>query len=255
VTDVPRHARDKSESGIYHIMLRGINKQDIFEDDEDRQRLLETIKHYKTISKYEIFGYCFMSNHVHILVKETEEPVSSAIKRICGSYAYWYNWKYNRCGHLFQERYKSEIVEDEDYFLTVLRYIHNNPVKAGISVNARDYRWSSYNEYMGKAVIADTDFALGIFSDDRKKAVEIFVEYTNEPNEDKCLEIEEMTRITDDEIRKHLAYMGISSMSDLQHLEKAKRHEIIRSVKTINGISVRQLSRVTGISKSVIDRA
>lgn len=252
---MPRHARDKSESGIYHIMLRGINKQDIFEDDEDRQRLLETIKHYKTISKYEIYGYCLMSNHVHILVKETEKPISSAIKRICGSYVYWYNWKYSRCGHLFQERYKSEIVEDEGYFLTVLRYIHHNPIKAGLSINVKDYNWSSYNEYMGKAVVVDIDFAMDIFSSGRKKALELFEKYMNEPNEDKGLEIEEMTRITDSEIREHLACIGISNISDLQHLEKAKRDEIIRSFKSINGISVRQLSRVTGISKSVIDRA
>ncbi|HWT73806.1 MAG TPA: transposase, partial [Mobilitalea sp.] len=101
----------------------------------------------------------------------------------------------------------------------------------------------------------DIDFAMDIFSSGRKKALELFEKYMNEPNEDKGLEIEEMTRITDSEIREHLACIGISNISDLQHLEKAKRDEIIRSFKSINGISVRQLSRVTGISKSVIDRA
>mgnify|MGYP000862516675 CR=1 FL=1 len=81
-----------------------------------------------------------MSNHVYLLLTETEEPISVAIKRICSSYVYWYNWKYGRCGHLFQERYKSETVENDAYLLTELRYIHQNPVKAGLSRSIRDYR-------------------------------------------------------------------------------------------------------------------
>ena len=85
---MPRYARRKSESGIYHIMLRGSNRQDIFGDDEDRQRFIETIKHYKTISHYEIYGYCLMSNHVHLLVGEKDETLATAIKRISGSYVY-----------------------------------------------------------------------------------------------------------------------------------------------------------------------
>jgi len=78
--DVPRYAREKSESGIYHIMIRGINRQDIFEDNEDRQRFIETIKKYKTVSKYEVHGYCLMSNHVHMLIKEVEEPKLSGTR-------------------------------------------------------------------------------------------------------------------------------------------------------------------------------
>ena len=105
VVTLARYARRKSESGIYHIMLRGINRQDIFEDEEDKKRFIETIKHYKTVSQYEMYGYCLMSNHVHLLVGEKDESLAAAIKRISGSYVYWYNKKYGRCGHLFQERY------------------------------------------------------------------------------------------------------------------------------------------------------
>ena len=129
---MPRQAREKSSSGIYHVMLRGINRQNIFEDDRDRQRFIETILYYKTISNYELYGYCLMDNHIHLLIKEKDESISKAIKRICSSYVYWYNQKYERCGHLFQERYKSEVVETEGYFLTVIRYIHQNPIKAGL---------------------------------------------------------------------------------------------------------------------------
>lgn len=249
-----RYARKKSESGIFHVMLRGINKQTIFEDDEDRERFLETIERYKTVSKYEIYGYCLMSNHVHLLLKETEEPISAIIKRICSSYVYWYNWKYERCGHLFQERYKSETVENEGYLLTVLRYIHQNPVKAGLSKNIKEYKWSSYNEYAGKTAIVDTGFVLQIFSVDREKAVSSFIAHSNEQNEDKCLDYDKKNRLTDNDIRKYFEKLGIENISELQKLEKNKRNLIIKEIKAIEGVTIRQLSRITGISKSVIDR-
>jgi len=109
---VPRQARKKSASGIYHIVLRGINQQVIFEDEEDNNKFIETIKTYKAISGYKIYAYCLMSNHVHLLLKVEKEDLDLIIKRIAGSYVYWYNWKYHRRGHLFQDRFKSEPVED-----------------------------------------------------------------------------------------------------------------------------------------------
>ena len=118
-----KRARERSNTGIYHIMIRGINRQAIFEDDEDRMRFIDTLREYKDISKYEIYGYCLMYNHMHLLIKEIDESISLIIKRICSSYVHWYNTKNERLGHLFQERFKSEVVENDGYFLTVLRYI------------------------------------------------------------------------------------------------------------------------------------
>lgn len=89
---MPRNAREKCDTGIYHIMLMGINKETFFKDDEDR--FLDTIARFQAVSKYEIYGFYLNWNHVHMLLKETEEPISAAIKRICSSYIYCYNWKY-----------------------------------------------------------------------------------------------------------------------------------------------------------------
>ena len=251
---MPRYSRVRSVSGIYHVMLRGINKQIIFESDADRYRFVKTIDRFKVISKYEVYGYCLMSNHVHLLLKETDEPISTAIKRICSSYVYWYNWKYERCGHLFQERYKSEIVESDCHLLTVLRYIHQNPVKAGMSENAKGYPWSSYNDYVTNSKIVDADFVFSMFSADKKKAVRLFCEHTNMLNEDRCLDISEKSRLTDNAVNKYLAKLDVKSISELQQSEIKKRNEIIRELKAIEGVTIRQLARVTGISKSVIDR-
>ena len=129
---MPRQARKKSNSGIYHIILRGVNRQQIFEDNEDYYKFLQVVEESKAISGFELFAYCLMSNHIHLLLKEIQEPIEQIMKRITTRFVYWYNIKYQRSGHLFQDRYKSEPVEDDAYFLTVIRYIHQNPVKAEI---------------------------------------------------------------------------------------------------------------------------
>lgn len=250
-----RRAREKSSTGIYHVMIRGINRQAIFEDDEDRMRFIDTLREYKDISKYEIYGYCLMNNHVHLLIKERDEPISLIIKRICSSYVYWYNTKYERCGHLFQERFKSEVVEDDGYFLTVLRYIHQNPVKARIAENVSQAKWTSYKEYVEKARFVDIDFGLNYFSKYRAKAILRFIEFMNKENEDKCLDYLENIRLSDDEVRDHIKKLGIINSTAFQQLGKEKRDEILGGLKKMEGVTVRQIARVTGISKSVIDRA
>lgn len=120
---MPRRAREKSESGIFHIILRGQNKQIIFEDEEDTEKFLQTIQDCRSKSGFKIYGYCLMGNHVHLLLHELNEKTEIIMRRIGASYVYWYNWKYQRCGHLFQDRYKIEPIKDDRQFFAVLRYI------------------------------------------------------------------------------------------------------------------------------------
>ena len=108
---MPRTERKKSITGIYHVMLRGINKQQIFEDDEDNGKFLQTICDCKALSGFELYGYCLMGNHAHLLMKEGEESLGQVFRRIGARYVYWYNRKYKRCGHLFQDRFRSETIE------------------------------------------------------------------------------------------------------------------------------------------------
>jgi putative transposase len=252
---MPREPRRKSINGIYHIMLRGINRQTIFEDDEDRLRLLETIKRYKDISKFKIYCYCFMDNHIHLLMKETEESISKVIQRISASYVYWYNCKYERCGHLFQERFKSENVDTANYFLTVLRYIHQNPVKAGLSNNVFECKWTSIDAYFSNKNLVDIDFGLNMFSPDRCKAIQLFTDYMKIINDDdQCLDDNLKVRMSDSEVKSHLVKLGIINNSILQQVDRGTRDAIILELKKLDGVTIRQLSRITGISKSVIDR-
>lgn len=250
---MPRKAREKSSSGIYHIMVRGINRQDLFEDDEDRQRFIETLELYKEKSGFRIYGYCMMSNHIHIILKEEKEPISLIMKRISSSYVYYYNLKHGRCGHLFQERFKSEVVENDSYFLTVLRYIHQNPIKANMVKKLKEYKWSSYNEYINKSKIIDTEFAFKIFSEDKDTAIQRFINFNNEKNEDKCLEYQENKKMNDTEAREIIRdIIKVKNISEIQRFEKEKRNKIIKKIKDVEGISIRQIARITGLSYNIV---
>ena len=244
---MPRQARKKSESGIYHIMLRGINQQVIFECDEDKEKFLQTLNHYRAISEYKIFAYCLMSNHIHVLLKVEKENLDLILKRIAGSYVYWYNWKYRRNGHLFQDRFKSEPVDDDSYFFTVLRYIHQNPIKGGICKNAKDYKYSSYNEYLSEPFLTDTDFCYSIIDKEQ------FINFHNELNYDNCLDIEENNfRLTDEEAKRIIQKISnCKTITDFQNLDIKKRDKYLKNFRE-KGLSIRQLSRLTGISFNIV---
>ena len=155
-----RKARTHSDSGVYHVILRGVNKQQIFECTEDYQRFLNILRTLTVREQDEsghrskpncvVYAYCLMGNHVHLLIKESSETLTQIMKRISSSYVYYYNHKYGRIGHLFQERFKSQPVGDWGYFLTLLRYIHQNPLKPRLVTSLREYRWSSWLEYIGQ---------------------------------------------------------------------------------------------------------
>ncbi len=248
---MPRQARKHSESGIYHVMLRGINQQQIFEDTEDCDRFIQILHECKAVSEFKLFAYCLMNNHIHLLIKPEKEPIEQVFKRIGARYVYWFNVKYQRVGHLFQDRFKSEAVEDDEYFLTVLRYIHQNPTKAGICKKIENYKYSSYQEYITKSWLVDTDFVFDMISKSE------FIRYNNTSNCDKCLEIEDTPKIrVTDELAKRIIkkVSNCEILSDFQKLDSKSRDEYIAILKQ-NGLSIRQISRLTGISYYIVQRS
>lgn len=249
---MPRKAREKSQSGIYHIIMRGINRQNIFEDEEDYIKFKQAVIQYKDKSGYEIYAYCLMENHVHILIRVGKEPLEQIMRRICGSYVYWYNLKYQRIGNLFQDRFKSEPVDDESYLLTVVRYIHQNPLKVGSDIQ---YKWSSYKEYTGEAQLIETNVVLTILSEDKGRAVKRFIEYNSETNKEKCLDIEEKQRITDQEAMNIIRDVcNLKYATEIQNFDPLKRDKCLKEIKEKYGLSIRQIERLTGINRGIISR-
>lgn len=199
---MPRTSRVKSKSGTYHIIMRGINRQTLFEDEEDYIRFVQTLERYKEVCGYSLYAYCLMGNHVHLLLKEDKHPLETIMRKICGSYVLWYNKKYDRVGYLFQDRFKSEPVEDEAYFLTAIRYIFQNPLKANLVTEISNYAWTNYVNYMVEDKGAAIDFVFDIFNKNREKAIKSFIHYINRENNDECLDIFQRHQITDDDARE-----------------------------------------------------
>jgi len=251
-----RKARQKSESGIYHIIIRGINRQNIFEDEEDRIRFLQVLQKYKDKSGYEIHAYCLMGNHVHMLIKTCVEPLAQIMRRICGSYVYWYNLKYSRIGNLFQDRFKSEPVENNNYFLTVLRYIHANPIKAGLVKDIKNYKWSSYSEYLGVAKLITVDYTLNLLNTYGEKVLRDFIKYNNELNANLCLDVDENIKISDHEARNIIKRISKTlNTTELQTLDIPIRNKCLKELKEKYNMSIRQIERLTGISRGVVYNA
>lgn len=253
---MPRTARRKSESSIYHIMARGINHQDIFTDRWDKEKYLNILARYREKIEFDVYAYCLMNNHVHLLIREGNEELSNTMKRIGTSYVYWYNWQYNRKGHLFQDRFRSEPVENEVYFLAVLRYIHQNPVKAGLSREVGLYPWSSYREYTSKKKLVDVDYALSLFDENRDIAVARFKAFNGESNQDQCLEMAEQVKTLSDREVKLVALekYGVE-LAFLQQEPPETQREVLRYLRGMEGCSIRQLSHLSGIHPSRIYRA
>jgi len=252
---LPRKARQKSENGIYHIIMRGINRQVIFNEDEDCHKFLQTLQHYKKISGYKVYAYCLMSNHIHLLMKIEHEPLEQVMRRICGKFVYWYNKKYDRAGYLFQDRFKSEPVEEESYLLTVIRYIHQNPLKATLGKRLEHYPWSSYNAYTQPDSLIDKDFVLNIFGSNRERALNEFVNFNNQNTEEKCMDIEEIQRITDQDALKIIKQVcSIKRADEILGFDKKNRDHFLRKLRN-EGLSVRQLERLTGVNRGIIQKA
>ena len=230
-------------------MLRGINQQQIFEEAEDYQKFLEVLKDCKEVSEFELYAYCLMGNHVHMLIKENKEPIEQIVKRIGSRFVYWYNVKYGRKGHLFQDRYKSEPVDTDEYFLTVLRYIHNNPVKAGITKDMFSYSFSSATAYTGTSnSLVDIDSVYKIC--DRTTLIEFFTQ----SSDDKCMDVDDKksNRINDAlAISVAMDYFGVDNPEQIPTLPKKILLSAVSDLVK-RGVSERQISAITKLSRYAI---
>ena len=245
---MPRKARKNSSIGYYHVVIKGNGSQNLFEDEADFRRFFHTLERYLQEEPFEILAYCLMDNHVHLLI-HAEHDLDRIMKRIMCSYVFYFNTKYERTGHLFQDRYKSEPVEDEQYLLAIVRYIHNNPVKAGISTR-EDYPWSSWHEYVGRPLIVSAGLVLSI-SGGRQG----FIRLSKSARNIECMDIPDSHRLSDKnaaELARSL--LAFEDLHQLQKMEKEDRDRAVRILK-MHGMSVRQITRLTGISKTLVAEA
>lgn len=259
---MPRGRRIKSQSGYYHVMLRGNEKKNIFNDEGDKKRFIKILGEKKENGEFYLPAFCLMSNHVHLMIKEGSEDLSNSIKRIGVSYVSYFNNKYDRVGHLFYDRFRSEPVENESYVIALVRYIHKNPVKAGIVKSAIEYRWSSYNCYLNylnqkdkECKIVDADLILDMLSENKVKAVKILKDFMDKSDEkDIFIDIDEKI---DMDMAKELFYnmgysMGIVNIEDPTIRRSREWSNLIKKFKKETGLSIRDIAFITGISSYAV---
>lgn len=248
-----RAKRQESASDIYHIVSRGCGRQILFEDDADRKKYLSFLKEGLDQNGAILFAWCLMGNHVHLLIKCPIDTLSNLMRALNSSYSMYFNKRHDRVGHLMQGRFKSEPIETDEYFLTALRYIHRNPEKAQISLTV-NYPWSSYAEYLrgdSSPSIANTAFALELLDGPAG-----FASFHQEDDPAApCIDAERgRMRLTDDD-----ALIVASKILDTYRIEsvvslpKEKRDDALCALKAAN-LSVRQIERLTGISRSVVSK-
>ncbi len=238
-----RQPRQQSVTNVYHVIQRGINRTLIFFEDADRRMFLEMLKS-QVCDSFEVYCYCLMDNHIHLIVKSGQ--LSFYIHRILTSYAIWFNRKYERGGYVFQNRFRSEVIEEEGYLLRCLRYFLQNPLKAGVCRRVSAYAWSSYRAYYG----AEDSFVATGFLSLFFEGEEDFRAFVAEEEAGTFMDIG--CRLKDCEVREVLKEMLEGRAFDV--LDRVEQKRILKKLKQDERIGQRQLARITGIDLNMIRR-
>jgi putative transposase len=173
---VPRRLRVHVPGGFYHVTLRGNHQSDIFRSDGDRRLLNVIVANAIEKFKSRLHAYCWMTNHVHLLVQVGTEPLARPMRKIAAEFARAMQIKLATTGHFFERRYHARLVDTDSYLLELVRYIHLNPVRAGIMGDASQFPWSSHHAYVGSRVEpwVTTDFVLQMFAANGASGIEAY---------------------------------------------------------------------------------
>jgi len=252
---MPRLPRKYGSTGIYHITLRGVDHQKLFLRDDDFVYFLNSLLRATTAGNAKVLAYCLMHNHIHLLLEEGSESVSETVKRFATSYAGHFNKKYMRVGPLYQSRFWSQAVEDDAYLLTVLLYIHFNPVKAGICERPEQYRWSSR-----WALTTSRSAVLNIGRLNELVPIEVLLaeEKTYDPAKTKELDLLGPNRPSNTWSDPEMWEMVIDIAPVTTGLEFRLLDNIIQraAVRTwrATGISMRRIAQLTSYSRPIISQ-
>ena len=245
---MPRTSRIRSESGFYHVIFRGNGKQLLFESDEDRVCFLSLLKEKVLGQGISLIAWCLMSNHIHLLLDDLQNNLSHAMHALATAYARHFNDATGHVGAVFQGRFTSVPIKDNEQLLQVVRYIHDNPEKAGIAP-FREYRWSSYREYLSGAHLINDKLVLELIG-----GREHFEEFSRSERYSGYY-VRSGKRVSDeDAMLAARNVLGDVPPTDVKGIEKARRDDALRALRQA-GLTRKQIERLTGTGASVISRA
>jgi putative transposase len=186
---MPTPLRIAYPGAVYHVRSRGNDRGGVFFDDADRRYYLDLLYSAVTGFRLKVYAYALMSNHIHLFLRTLLPNISEAMYRVNIDYVHYFNRRHRRTGHLFESRFKSKLVQEDRYFLALLRYVHMNPVSAGLAAGPGEYDWSSHKAYLGQTdkIVADTREGLLLFGDDLARARAAYLEFLGKPVPEKEL--------------------------------------------------------------------
>ena len=238
-------------------MLRGNERKPVFLEEEDKQKFVDILLQKKEGTGSLLYAYCLMDNHIHLVVKEAEQSLGRFMKRVGVTYAAYFNTKHKRVGHVFQDRFRSEPIDNETYLLSAIRYIHKNPFGQGASPTI-DYYWSSYPSYLGGRnclpLLPEMEEILERFSADRQSALQHFYEFhLVEEKQHRFLDLPaEFCEQAEDILQGFLD--GHSwSLADLQKSDNLHGlREVVELLMMRSKASARQIAQITGVNREKI---
>lgn len=248
---MPRKAREMSALQIYHVVVKGADRQVMFEETCDYKKYIDILDYYQEECHFELYAYCLMSNHVHLLIHVNEVPLSTIFRRINTTYAGWFNTKYKRTGFLQDGRFYSEPINSLDYLMCAIRYIHFNPYKAGLEkYPGQKYIWNSYNQFFKDTPrLVDSKFVLSLFGSSNN-----FIDFHDKKPEEDFWDIEKARKHVHDDIAQKIIFelSQCSNSAEFQSLPIRLKKNCIRRIHE-KGVSIRQLNRLTGIPRGIIE--
>jgi putative transposase len=282
-----RVLRLEGEGAVYHVIVRGNERKAVFRDDEDRRAYLDRMAKYRERFGFRVLAFCLMGNHIHLAIERGATKLSRVMLTLQSSYAQRFNRRHGRVGHLFQGRYKAFLIEKDRYLLALIRYIHENPVKAGLVARAQEYEWSSDRYYRrGKGPEwLDLDIVLPLFGRGRKVAVSRYRRFMGEKEAESYEDLKSYAQAIkgDEEFaqrvlkaagRNPVARMNLSERDVASVVGKALgfsgdelggagRHRPRSSARTLSayvaraegGISIARMARFFGREESTLVRA
>ncbi len=242
---MPRHPRQLAESAVYHMMARGVNRDAIFLEDEDYERFLYALQLTKEASHCAVLAYCLMPNHVHLVLRTVDEPVGVVMKRLGVRYAGWFNRKYGRVGHLFQDRFRSRPVESDEYLFALVRYVWDNPVRAGLVTRPEDYRWSSRRWLGRKSGLVDGAALERLMVDGGVAEIAV----GQAPVQADLLRARPPRHTPDEVVELLQRSCGAVGPNGFRELPLPTRRRVIRELR-MRGVRYAQIASATGMSKS-----
>ena len=246
---MPRATREMSESGYYHIVLKGAGGQILFDNSSDYRAFISLLRRYSAETEIDVLAYCLMSNHAHMLISDESDNLVTFMRKLCTTFAMRFNSTTGHTGPVFQNRYWSTPIITDEQLLETARYILQNPVKDGIAPIDR-YEWSSYAAYMGAPSFVDTTVLLEMLG-----GADGFASFMALPNTMSDPAPFRMGRISDSAARAIMAdVLGEDAVLTLKQSSKASRDESLRKLRDA-GIGATQASRLTGIGRATVERA